>query len=526
LFGLELLEQVAHLVFVDTPLDTAALGQRRHLLFHLLCEVGFRHLDGIEPLAGAVGEVLFQHRLLLGFRALLGLLTGLGSGVAVATGTVLELLKLLFAQFFESVVVWATAHRHVFTVRAKNHFGGVRGRIAVQLSTEPLNSAARRVGPLKRDTALRVGMSESREFCPRCGDAVPERRDPLPGEPSGRDALLCDDCYFADFSLVDAPDRIEVLVCAACGAVHRGDSWRDVGANDYTDVAVDEVAGALGVHVAADSVEWGVEPEQVDENTIRMHCRFSGVVRGTLRDAEVTVPVKISRGTCERCGRIAGGYYAGVVQVRADDRELTPTERARAVEIAESYVADQEADGDREAFVTEVKQTPDGPNVKLSTNRLAKNVATQITTELGGSYESYPTLVTEDGDGNEVYRVTFAVRLPRYAPGEILDPNDGDGPVLVTGVSGRLSGVRLATGASYASSFEAGAAPEATRLGIREDASETTVVTVEDDHAIQVLDPETYAARTVPNPSFVDAGAETVLAFKHGDAVHLVPPET
>jgi nonsense-mediated mRNA decay protein 3 len=30
----------------------------------------------------------------------------------------------------------------------------------------------------------------------------------------------------------------------------------------------------------------------------------------------------------------------------------------------------------------------------------------------------------------------------------------------------------------------------------------------------------------VPNPSFVDADAETVLAFKHGDAVHLVPPET
>ena len=519
LFGLQLLEQVAHLVFVDASLDAAALGQRRHLLFHLLCEVGLRHLDGVEPLAGAVGEVLFQHRLLLCFRALLGFLTGLSVGVATATGAVLELLQLLFAQFFESVVVWAPAHRDAFTARAKNDFGG-------SCSPAASPTAPRRVGPLKRDTAVRGGMSESREFCPRCGDAVPERRDPLPGEPSGRDALLCDDCYFADFSLVDAPDRIEVLVCAGCGAVHRGDSWRDVGARDYTDVAVDEVAGALGVHVAADAVEWGVEPEQVDENTIRMHCRFSGVVRGTLRDAEVTVPVKISRGTCTRCGRIAGGYYAGVVQVRADDRELTSTERTRAVEIAESYVADQEADGDREAFLTEVKQTPDGPNVKLSTNRLAQNVATQITTELGGSYESYPTLVTEDGDGNEVYRVTFAVRLPRYAPGEILDPNDGDGPVLVTGVSGRLSGVRLATGASYASSFEAGAAPEATRLGTREDASETTVVTVEDDHAIQVLDPETYAARTVPNPSFVDADAETVLAFKHGDAVHLVPPET
>ncbi len=368
-------------------------------------------------------------------------------------------------------------------------------------------------------------MSESREFCPRCGDAVPERREPLPGEPRGRDALLCDDCYFEDFELVDAPDRIEVLVCSGCGAVRRGESWRDVGARDYTDVAVDEVAEALGVHVDAEDVEWGVDPEQVDENTIRMHCRFSGVVRGTLRSADVTVPVKVSRGTCDRCGRIAGGYYAGIVQIRADDRPLTAEERAEALEISESYVARQEGKGDREAFITEIKETDDGPDVKVSSNQLAENVATRITERLGGSFESYPTLVTEDGDGNEVYRVTFAIRLPRYAAGEIVDPEDGDGPVLVTSVSGRVGGIRLATGEPYASAFEDADAPEVTRLGTRDDAAETTVVTVEDEHAVQVLDPETYEAKTVPKPDFFDDDADTVLAIKHGGDVHVVPDE-
>ena len=366
-------------------------------------------------------------------------------------------------------------------------------------------------------------MSESRDFCPRCGDAVPQREEPLPGEPRGRDALLCDDCYFADFDLVDAPDRIEVLVCSGCGAVRRGDSWRDVGARDYTDVAVDEVAEALGVHVDASEVEWGVEPEQIDENSIRMHCRFSGVVRGTLRSADVMVPVKISRGTCDRCGRIAGGYYAGIVQVRADDRELTAEERAEALSIAESYVAAREGKGDREAFITEVKETDDGPDVKLSSNRLAENVATRITDQLGGSFDSYPTLVTEDGDGNEVHRVTFAVRLPRYAPGEIIDPEDCDGPVLVTGSSDRVRGIRLATGEQYASAYEEADAPEATRIGDRDDAIETTVVTVEDEHAVQILDPETYEATTVPKPDFFEDDADTVLAIKHGRIVHLVP---
>ena len=121
--------------------------------------------------------------------------------------------------------------------------------------------------------------------------------------------------------------------------------------------------------------------------------------------------------------------------------------------------------------------------------------------------------------------MTFAVRLPRYAEGEIIDPEDGEGPVLVTGVAGRLQGVRLATGDPYTSAFEEAEAPDATRLGTRSDAAETTVVTVEDANAIQVLDPVTYEAKTVPNPDFVDDDADSVLAFEHDGDVHLVPEE-
>ena len=365
--------------------------------------------------------------------------------------------------------------------------------------------------------------SESREFCPRCGDPVPAREEPLPGEPRDRDRHLCDACYFDDFDLVDAPDRIEVLVCSGCGAVHRGNRWVDVDARDYTDVAIDEVSEALGVHVDARDVTWAVDPEQVDETTVRMHCQFTGVVRETPLEESVVVPVKISQGTCDRCGRIAGGYYASTVQVRATDRTPTTEERSRAVEIAESHVADKEGDGDREAFVTEVKETDDGPNVKLSTNGLGEEVSRRITRELGGDVESYPTLVTEDGDGNEVYRVTYAVRLPKFTPGDVIDPEDDDGPVLVTSVSGNLKGVRLTTGEQYEEPFED--ETPGRRLATRDDAVETTVVTVEDDHAVQLLDPETYEAKTVPRPDFFDPDAETTPVVKTRAGLHVLPDQ-
>ncbi|MFC7070416.1 60S ribosomal export protein NMD3 [Halobaculum lipolyticum] len=364
---------------------------------------------------------------------------------------------------------------------------------------------------------------DTRDFCPRCGDSVPERTEPLPGEPRERDRVLCDACYFEDFELVDAPDRVEVTVCSHCGAVHRGNRWVDVGARDYTDVAVDEVSEALAVHLKAEDIRWGVEPEQVDRNTIRMHCTFSGVVRDTHVEESVVVPVKISRGTCDRCGRISGGSYAAEVQIRGRERVPDPAEQSRAVEIAESLVAEREADGDRESFVTEVTDQPEGKTVKLSTNKLGKAVATQITEELGGSYSEAPTLVTEDGDGNEVYRVTFAVRLPKFRPGDVIDPDDGDGPVLVRSVRGNLKGVRMASGEPYEARFEEGETPDAEKVGEADDAVETTVVAVEDENAVQVLDPETYEAVTVARPPGVGEDAETVDAVKTDVGLYVVP---
>jgi len=371
----------------------------------------------------------------------------------------------------------------------------------------------------------REAMSESREFCPRCGEHVPPREQRV-GDRHDPDAVLCDACYLEAFDLVDAPDRIHVRVCARCGGVHRGNRWVDVDARDYTDVAIEETREALGVHVDASDVSWVVDPEQVDETTVRMHCIFSGTVRGTPVEERVTVPVKIARETCERCGRIAGDYYASVVQVRAADRTPSTEETDRAAEIAEEVVAEMEATGDRDAFVTAVSETSDGLDMRVSTNKIGMKIARRVVEEFGGAVSDSETLVTEDEDGNEVYRVTYLARLPPYRPGEVIDPGDDDGPVLVTSARGNLKGVRLASGERYEAAHGDGDAPDARRLGTRDDAAETTLVAVEDDHAVQVLDPETYESTTIPRPDYLDPDSETVPVLKSRAGLHVLPEAT
>ena len=119
--------------------------------------------------------------------------------------------------------------------------------------------------------------------------------------------------------------------------------------------------------------------------------------------------------------------------------------------------------------------------------------------------------------------MTYAVRLPRYRQGEVIDPDDGDGPVLVRSVQGNLKGVRLATGEDYEASFEAGETPDARRLGFREDGQPTTLVAVEDDNAVQVLDPETFESKTVPRPAYLDTDADEVPVLKSHAGLHILP---
>jgi nonsense-mediated mRNA decay protein 3 len=367
-------------------------------------------------------------------------------------------------------------------------------------------------------------MSESRQFCPRCGDPVerPAGAD-LPGGP--RDAALCDDCYFEDFELVDAPERIEVQVCAQCGAVQRGNRWVDVDAADYTDVAVDETAEQLGVHVDAREVTWGVEPEQVDANTIRMHATFTGLIRDTPLQETVTVPVYIARGSCDRCGRIAGDYWNALVQVRAQNRTPTPAEMDRAEEIARAYIAERERKGDRNAFITSVAREASGLNMKISANQMGEAIAHRIVREFGGEVSAAETLTTEDGDGNELYRVTFVARLPEFTPGDVVDLDDGDGPVLVTSAHGNLKGVRVETGDRYEASHQEGIAPDGRKLGTREGAVPTTLVAVEDARAVQVLDPETFETKTIPRPDYMNADAEEVPVLKSRAGLHVLPDD-
>ena len=365
-------------------------------------------------------------------------------------------------------------------------------------------------------------MAATRAFCPRCGATVaPDEALAQPDVDRVHEAELCRDCYFETFDLVEVPDRLTVHTCTGCGAVHEAGSWHDVDATADMELAIDAVAEQIQVHRSAEEVAWEVEQRHRDPNTIYLTCLVSAVVHGRPVIEEHDVIVAFMRETCTRCGQVAGKSYGGTIQVRGDDRIPTGEERDAALTIADKVVSAVAEGGDREAFITEVIDRPEGVDIRVSTPKMGARVTERIIDEFGGSYSTSETLVTEDGDGRGVYRVAYAIRLPRFRPGDIVSTEE-HGPVLITSAATHLKGRRLATGEDV--EILDSTDPDLEVVGSADDVTETTLVAIIDEQSVQVLDPETHRAETIPLPEDLHPTGEMISVVRTDEGLFVLPP--
>jgi NMD protein affecting ribosome stability and mRNA decay len=357
----------------------------------------------------------------------------------------------------------------------------------------------------------------SEGFCPRCG----RRRSTAAS--SGVDGL-CPRCHLSVIDPLEVPTQLALTRCGTCGAIKEGERWVDADADaDLVDLATAAVADAVAVHRSIDVDDWGIVAQDPSSDQIRTEVRLSGTTRSERLTATANATVTIATGQCDRCGRIAGGYFASLLQVRATDRVPTEGELKTAEETASAYIRSRIDVGDRNAFISDVRRTKDGLDIKLSTNQIGGAIAKQITDHLGGKVRSHPTLVTEDGDGNAVYRVTYTVRLPQFTAGDIIEPEGTTAPVVITNLGEHITGLQLGPYTPvYLGTDETDGLR---RLGDLDDVVETTIVAPAGDHEVQVLHPETLATVTVRRIPHSEPDDGSVGVFVDGDRVWPVPAD-
>lgn len=342
-------------------------------------------------------------------------------------------------------------------------------------------------------------------LCVDCGDEVPKT---IQGS--------CPKCFVANAPLLSAPDVIDVELCAHCDARLVGKQWQDAPREaDLQWLREDAVREAMGVHPRVAEPFFQLDENAQDDKHFQVAVLMEGTVEGVEVEDHKNVLVRQKRGVCDRCSRMQGNYYAAIIQLRATDRDTTPQELELAHRLVAEELDRQQESGNRFAFLTKGGPMHGGWDYYIGDIEAARQVSRILKQRLGAAVQETAKLVGRR-EGEDVYRVTFLVRIRLFSPGDfgLWD----DVPVQVVALStGRVQVIDLTRQRKTRV-----AETSLKRLGGPELVQDAVLVSVGESD-LQLMDPETYRTQDVLRPDEWAPQGDTVPVLRHEERMYVVP---
>jgi nonsense-mediated mRNA decay protein 3 len=243
------------------------------------------------------------------------------------------------------------------------------------------------------------------EFCVLCG------RTGLPLVDG-----VCAECEASRRTLVSAQPHATVTLCATCGAREVGKHWERSGSSSL--LGAEDLAPFLvpDEEAAIRRVEWREMGSNPMLKNIHgdVHTRF----RGLERVVPVDFTVHVVHRTCPDCSRRSGHYYTALIQIRGPEEgspRKAPELRNRLAEIWDATMPLARSDWKGHHSWTE--RRPEGWDHYFTDTLAARSIARLFKERFGAEIKESATLYGRK-DGRDLYRVTFAVRLPVHLPGD------------------------------------------------------------------------------------------------------------
>jgi nonsense-mediated mRNA decay protein 3 len=332
-------------------------------------------------------------------------------------------------------------------------------------------------------------------FCPKCGKDSDILYD-----------NVCKQCFVGNKKLLECPAVLYSRICPTCGSVYKRGKWQLK--EDEKETILDCVKDALALDTQAKNIELTLSPEQLDYSRYDVDIEAKGEIKGAPITASRDTEVRINWETCDTCSRISGGYFEGIVQIRADKRLPTKEELEKCRGIAGGVAVSAQEKGDRLAFIAKTEELYEGVDLYVGSIKLGKQICRAVIDVFGGKFSESPKLVGQK-NGEDLYRITFALRLPEFVRGDIISVDDR--VIVVQSCGKHVSGIDLETGKRFIENFND--LLQVRKLSRRQDAV-STVLIVDEGKTIQVMDPDTYESVTIKRPEFLSAG--------HGNEIRIV----
>ncbi len=340
-------------------------------------------------------------------------------------------------------------------------------------------------------------------FCVKCGQ---EDVETVNG--------LCLNCFLDGRKLISMPHHVDLMRCANCEEFSVNDQW----VRKDLDQAVEDIAlTTLSVIPEGKVVSVGVMVEKQEDKTFVVHVQADVDVSGVVATDEDSVIVRLKNTVCKRCSRQLGSYYESIIQVRTGEKTLDDDLRDEVVRAVTASVENQ-SKTNRSLFISKVQQVPGGVDIYLSSISLGKTLTRELSETYGAEVKESSSLVGVSSDGQEVYRVTFLLRLPMYHVGDIILFKDR--PYELTAVNkngGKMTDLY---------DFRETSIKKFELLTVKvickeKDIKEATVVSRSGDE-IQVLHPTSYLTKDVRIPKGSEIG-ETVKVVEIEEVLLFVP---
>ncbi len=339
-------------------------------------------------------------------------------------------------------------------------------------------------------------------FCPKCGKAT---------EHEG----LCTECRIGNTPWFVCDHRIKSVYCPSCGALKQVNTWTD-SERERAELAPELAKSAVHFHPDVRKPSIAVTVEDNTPNRSTATITLKGLLHNTPLEGTCSVEIIWHKEQCDRCNRISGSYYEGIVQVRAEGRLPSTFELQMSAGIAQQVEDSLQAGGERLSFIADTNETREGLDITVGSQHIGTLISQGIIAQLGGRYTTHPKLVGEK-NGRQLYRITYSVRLPRFQKQDVVFSR-GRYLQVIRVESGHIRALDLADGVSKSVREE-----DIERLvGNLRDAV-NALVAFADSHIMGILDPETCQTKELKKIAWLDVTAgDHVQVLRDGDNLIVV----
>ncbi len=328
-------------------------------------------------------------------------------------------------------------------------------------------------------------------FCVRCGKDCETTIDGL-----------CTECFLDGRRIIRLPHHVDMEVCANCGEIRQRDSWVR---KDIRIAAEDAAAASILAIPEARVISVGTRSVQQDPSNYAVTVDVIADISGFESSAEDITTVRVKNTVCKKCSRQLGSYYESILQLRTGGKDDMPAGLKKEVAYRVERTVGEQSRTNRQLFISKIGEVQGGVDIYLSSIALGRQISKEMGDYYGAETKESASLVGVNATGEEVYRVTYMVRIPEYHLGDAIE---------FEGRMYKLSSLSKTGGrATDLLTFRERTIRRSDLLSVRilvkyEDISDAPVVSVGNGE-IQVLDPRNYRTVDLRVPEGTEPG-ETV----------------